>query len=183
MRTFFAAAFVAFALLVSYTAPAAAQGYTPPNQAEQREAMARLAPLIGRWSGPANVLSPQEMLVHQTEQVESAVDGLLLVIRGTGYDNPAHTGAPIFQALAVVSYNDARDIYEFRSYAQGHATTATGQFLEDDAFRWSIAPGGPVRIQYTFRFSGDSWNEIGEISYDNGQTWTRTIEMNLTRTP
>ncbi|HRK62801.1 MAG TPA: hypothetical protein PLN53_00300 [Terricaulis sp.] len=181
MRTLFAAAFAAFALLVAHGAPAAAQGYTPPNQAEQREAMARLAPLIGRWAGQANVLSPQEALVHQTELVEPAMDGLLLVIRGTGYATPAHTGAPVFEALAVISYDDARDIYEFRAYAHGHASTATGQFLEDGAFRWSIAPGGPVRIQYTIRFSGESWSEIGEMSYDNGQTWTRTIEMNLTR--
>lgn len=180
MRVLFAAAFAALALLAAPTL-AGAQGYQPPNVAEQREAMARLAPLIGRWSGEANVLSPSTHLVHQTEQVETALDGALLVVHGTGYDNPAHTGAPVFQALAVISYNDTRDSYEFRTYAMGHASTAIGEFLPDGAFRWSLRPGGPVRIQYTIRVEGDVWTEVGEMSYDDGQTWTRTIEMRLTR--
>lgn len=179
MRAVVLAAFAALALLAA--PPAQAQGYQPPNTAEQREAMARLAPLIGAWSGEANVRSPHAMLVHQTERVEAAVDGLLLITRGAGYDNAQHTGAPVFEALAVISYNDARDLYEFRTYAMGHAATATGQFLEDGAFRWSLAPGGPVRIQYTIRFDANAWSETGEISTDNGQTWTRTIDMRLTR--
>ncbi len=174
-------AIAALAALVLFTPAAAAQSYQPPNVAEQREAMARLAPLIGRWSGEANVLSPTAMRVHQSEHVEAALDGALLIVRGAGYDNAQHNGEPIFQALAVISYNDARDLYEFRTYAMGHAATATGQFLEDGAFRWSLAPGGPVRIQYTIRFGRDAWSEIGEMSTDNGQTWTRTIDMSLTR--
>jgi len=180
MRPLIAAAIAAF-LLLAAPQPAAAQSYVPPNQAEQREAMARLAPLAGRWAGEANLLSPRPMLVHQTELVEFALDGALLIVRGAGYDNPQHTGAPGFQALAVISYNDARDNYEFRSYAMGHASTAIGEFLEDGAFRWSLRPGGPVRIQYTIRVEGDVWTEVGEMSYDEGQTWTRTIEMRLTR--
>jgi hypothetical protein len=180
MRAFIAAAFAALALLATPTL-AAAQGYRAPDVAEQREAMARLAPLIGRWSGTANVLSPQEILVHQTEFVETAMDGALLIVRGTGYSTPDRTGDPIFQALAIISYDDARDIYEFRTYARGHANTATGRFIEDGVFRWSLEPGGPVRVQYTITFDSNTWREIGEMSYDGGQTWRRTIDMNLTR--
>ena len=144
--------------------------------------MARLEPMIGHWAGLAQVYSPSAMDVHQTELVEADLDGALLIVRGVGYDNPAHAGAPVWRALAVMSYDDQRRLYEFRTYARGHASTATGQFLENGAFRWSLAPGGPVRVRYTIRIDGDSWGEIGEMSYDNGQTWTRTIEMNLTRT-
>jgi hypothetical protein len=172
---------LAFALLLT-PAAALAQPYQP-NLAEQHAAMERLAPLVGSWQGEASVLSPQQMIVHQTEQVETALGGLLMIFRGTGYADAAHTGAPVFQALAVVSYDDARDIYEFRSYTRGYATTATGQFLEDGSFRWSITPGGPVRIQFTIVFDQASWREIGEMSYDGGQTWTRTIEMDLQRAP
>jgi hypothetical protein len=84
MRLFLAA----FAALTLLAAPSAdAQGYQPPNLAEQREAMARLAPLIGRWAGEAQVLSPHNVLVHQTEAVETALDGALWVVRGVGYAN------------------------------------------------------------------------------------------------
>jgi hypothetical protein len=172
----------AFAALTLLAAPSAdAQGYQPPNLAEQREAMARLAPLIGRWSGEAQVLSPHNVLVHQTEAVETALDGALLVVRGVGYANAEHAGAPVFQAMAVISYDVANNAYEFRSYANGHANTAIGEVLDDGAFRWSLRPGGPVRIQYTIRVDGDVWTEIGEMSRDDGQSWTRTIEMRLTR--
>jgi hypothetical protein len=173
------------AALALFVVPAAAfaQGYRPPDIAAQRAAMERLAPLLGRWQGEAQLQQPQSMTVYQTEQVELALDGVLMIVRGTGHADAARSGAPVFQALAVLSYDDQRRTYEFRSYARGYATTATGEFLEDGSFRWSINPGGPVRIRYTIAITGDRWREIGEMSYDNGTTWQQTIEMDLQRLP
>jgi hypothetical protein len=39
----------------------------------------------------------------------------------------------------------------------------------------------PVIVRYTITLDGDRWNEVGEMSRDNGATWSRTLEMNLTR--
>jgi hypothetical protein len=169
----------ACATATAQTPPA---GYQGPNLEEQRAAMDRLAPLVGRWQGEANVLAPHAMTVHQTELVERDLAGLLIVIHGTGYATADHAGEPVFQAIAVASYDDRRDIYEFRSYTRGYATTATGTFHEDGAFVWQI-DGGPVLTRFTIRFDDESWTEIGEMSRDRGATWTRTIEMNLTRAP
>lgn len=143
--------------------------------------MARLAPLLGRWLGEANVSAPHPMTVHQTEHVESALDGLLLVIRGVGYATPDRTGAPVFEAMAVASFDDRQGLYEFRSYTRGYATTATGMFLDDGSFRWSINAGGPVRMRYTIRFTDSTWRETGEMSTDGGATWRPTVDMNLRR--
>ena len=162
-------------------AQTATAAHRAPDIAAQHAAMQRLAPLLGEWEGEANLLGPRAMLVHQTERVEAAMDGLLLVIRGTGFATPERAGAPVFQALAVVSYDDRQGMYEFRSYAMGYATTATGEFMPDGAFRWSINPGGPVRIRYTIIFDQDSFRETGEMSRDAGSTWTPTIEMQLHR--
>jgi hypothetical protein len=145
--------------------------------------MARLAPLIGRWAGPANVTSPHPMTVHQTERVEADLDGLLLVVHGTGYANADHSGAPVFQAFAVISYDDRRGLYEFRSYSRGFATTATGVFLPDGAFRWTIDAGGPVRMRNTATFDQNTWRETSEMSNDGGATWRHMLEMNLRPTP
>lgn len=183
MRTLIIAAFAALALLAAGPSANAQGGHVPPNTNEQRQAMARLAPLVGDWTGEAHVSSPAQAIGYHVEQVESALDGLLIIFRGASYANPQHTGAPVFQALAVVSYNDASDTYEFRSYTRGYSSNATGEFLEDGSFRWSLSPGGQMRMRYTIRFDANSWREIGESSTDGGQTWTQTIDMTLTRTP
>lgn len=181
MRLLIAAGLAAFALLQA--APAEAQGYRAPDLAAQRAAIERLAPLVGVWQGVAEVASPNRATVHQTERVERAHDGLLILFNGAGYRTAARTGDPVFRAFGVLSYNDVHRVYELRSYALGHAVTARGEFLPDGAFRWSFAPGGPVQVRYTIWVNGTAWRETGEMSYDNGQTWTQTLEMNLTRVP
>lgn len=173
----------ALALLLAPAAAQAQPGYRPPDIAAQRTAMERLAPLVGRWEGEATLQHPQQMTVFQTEQVEFALDGAAILVRGSGHATAERTGAPVFQALGVLSYDDRRGAYEFRTYAMGHATTAAGEVLGDGQFRWSIEPGGPVRIRYTITVTGDTWREIGEMSYDNGATWRQTIDMTLRRLP
>lgn len=171
----------ALAALFLAAAPASAQPHRGPDIAAQRAAMERLAPLLGRWEGVANVTFPQPATVHQTELVETEFDGLLILVRGTGYASADHSGAPVFQAFGVISYNDMAGRYEFRTYANGYAATATGEFLDDGAFQWSIDAGGSVRMRFTIRFDATTWRETGEMSYDGGGAWTRTIELNLTR--
>jgi hypothetical protein len=170
----------ALALLLLPTS-ALAQQYRPPDLAAQRAAMDRLAGMAGEWEGMANVIVPNPITVYQHERIERDLDGLLLVIHGTGYATAERTGEPIFRAFGVISYDDARQVYEFRVYNAGRAATAEARFLEDGSLEWAMN-FAPVIIRYRIRLGADTWNEVGEMSYDNGQTWTRTIEMNLTRT-
>lgn len=155
--------------------------YRGPDLAAQRAAMARLGPLLGRWSGTADIAGPQAVVVHQTEVIETQLDGLLLVIRGAGFATPEHTGAPLFQAFAVISYDERRAVYDVRAYNNGHVSTAVGEFLADGAFRWTFSPGGPVQMRFTISFTQNEWRELGEISMDEGATWRQTIDMNLRR--
>jgi hypothetical protein len=122
------------------------------------------------------------MTVHQTEEVEHGLDGLVLIINGTGHATAERTGDPVFRAMAVISYNTSSNQYEVRAYThEGHATTATAAFLEDGSFRWGFAPGGPVQVRFTITFDRNTWREVGEMSRDNGATWTRTVDLNLRR--
>lgn len=180
--------FMATIALAAFWAPIAAaqqtqseaRAYQGPSLEQQREAMARLAPLIGTWSGLAQVQGQHATTVHQTESVAWDLDGLVLVIHGLGFASADHAGEPIFRALAVVSYDDQRGVYEFRAYNAGRATTAQAQFLEDGALRWSI-DGRAVQIRYTIHFDDNTWREVGEMSRDGGANWARTIEMDLRR--
>jgi hypothetical protein len=175
----FAAATVAAAM--TFTS-AAAQQYRGPDTVAQRAAMERLAPLAGRWQGEAQVIQPAQRTVHQTEQVERGLDGLVLIINGTGHATAERTGDPVFRAYAVISYDTRANQYEVRAYThEGHVTTATGVFLDDGSFRWSFAPGGPVQVRFTIAFDQTTWRELGEISMDNGATWRSTVDLNLRR--
>lgn len=177
----YAAAIVA-AIMLFTPDFAVAQQYRGPDTAAQRAAIERLAPLVGRWQGEAQVFQPTQTTVHQTEQVEHGLDGLVLIINGTGHATAQRTGNPVFRALAVISYNTLTNQYEVRAYThEGHATTASGLFLDDGSFRWSFAPGGPVQVRFTITFDQTTWRELGEISMDNGATWRRTVDLNLRR--
>lgn len=161
-------------------APQAAFAQHGPDLDAQRAAMARIAGMAGDWQGVADVQFPAPRTVYQTEHIVSDMNGLLLVIHGNGYDNQAHSGDPIFNAFGVISYDDARQIYEFRVYNDGRAATAEAHFLDNGSLQWSMN-FAPVLIRYTITLGANSWHQVGEMSRDNGATWTQTIDMNLTR--
>lgn len=174
-----AAAFVA-ALVLTPTAPASAQQHQGPDLAAQRAAMERIAGMAGDWQGEAAVTFPATRTVYQREHIERDMNGLLLVIHGNGYPTPERTGTAIFNAFGVISYDDTRQLYEFRVYNDGRAATATARFLDDGRLQWTM-DFSPVIVRYTITLGANTWNEIGEMSRDGGQTWSQTIEMNLTR--
>ncbi len=159
--------------------PAAAQAPRGPDLAAQHAAMDRLAALmLGDWEGEANVPGPTPRRVFQREHIERDMDGLLLVIHGHGFATAERTGAPIFNALGIISYDDARQIYEFRAYNDGRATTATARFLDNGAWQWTMN-FAPILIRYTISFGDGRWTEQGEMSRDNGATWMPTVTLNL----
>lgn len=181
MRTaILAAALITAAFALTPITPAQAQAHQGPNVEVQRAAMERLAGMVGDWRGEADVVFPAPRTVYQNEHIESDMNGLLLVIHGNGYATADRAGAPIFNAFGVISYDDARQLYEFRVYNDGRAATATARFLDDGRLQWTM-DFSPVIIRYTITLGANTWNEVGEMSRDNGATWARTIEMNLTR--
>lgn len=157
--------------------PAAHRG---PDLAAQRAAMDRLSFMLGEWRGEATVVFPTQRRVFQTERIERDLEGLLLVIHGNGYADATRSGEPIFRALGVISYDDSRGIYEFRVYNDGRAATAEARFLDDGRLQWTMN-FAPVHIRYTITSADGRWNEVGEMSRDDGATWSPTIEMNLVR--
>ena len=177
------------------SAPAATPG-AGPDIAAQRAAMARLDWMAGAWEGTGWTLSPDgtRWAFRQTEKVESRLNGAVLVIEGRGFaprtpqgpTEPTQAPRPeslVFNALAVISFDDAKAKYAFRSYAFGYANTFEAEFSPDGAFVWRIAPpNGPLMRYVITRPSPDEWLEVGERSIDAGRTWTQFFEMRLTRT-
>jgi hypothetical protein len=151
-----------------------------PNVAAQREAMKKLEFLVGKWSGDASVArGPGEpMKLIQTEDVQYKMDGLVLLIEGTGR-NP--DGQVAFRALATVSYDDAASTYHFRAYNGGRYLD-TELNVVPNGFAWGFT-SGPVKVSNTMRLSEKGeWVETTETTI--GATPPRkSVEMTLRRQP
>ena len=95
-------------------------------------------------SGDAVVMrGPGETVkVRQTEEVKYKLNGLLLLIEGTGR-NP-DTGDAVFNALATISYDDASGVYHFRAYNDGRYLD-TELKVPEKGFEWGYKAGPATR--------------------------------------
>jgi hypothetical protein len=137
-----------------------------PNVAAQREAMKKLAFLVGTWTGDATTMRPDQTIkVKQTEQVSYKLDELLLLIEGTGR-NP-DSGKVMFRALATVSYDDVAKAYHFRAHNDGSYLDAELK-VPENGFEWGYK-SGPAQIAFVMKLNdkGD-WVETGTSTMGNG---------------
>ena len=144
----------------------------------QGEAMKRLAFLVGTWTGDATtVRSNQKIKVKQTEEVSYKLDGLVLLIEGTGR-NP-ESGEIMFRALATVSYDDSAGVYRFRAYNDG-SYLDTELKVPDQGFEWGYK-AGPAQIAFVMKLndSGD-WVETGDATVGNSSA-QRFFDMTVRR--
>ena len=138
----------------------------------------KLIPMVGQWEGTGwYQQGPDKRYeISQTENVESKLNGTLLLMEGRGYVNDSLA----FNAMAFFSYNPHKKQYVIESHLMdGKATVATGFFKEDGSFQWGFEfPQGKIR--YNITFDENTWHETGEFSRD-GEKWYKTFEMNLTK--
>ena len=166
------------ALLLSVVLPVAAQQPFSPKVQAQREAMQKLAFLVGRWSGPVTITrGPGEPLhLTQTENVQFKLDGLVLLIEG---QSAGSDGKPQFQALATVAYDDASRAYRFRAYNEGRYLD-TELTVQPDGFSWGF-DAGPAKIQNKMHLSAKGeWQETTGVAFGSNPP-RRSVEMLLSR--
>ena len=87
--------------------------------------MGKLAFLVGKWEGEASLLrGPGEWVaLHQSEEAQYKLDGLILVIEGVG--RTKSDGHSVLQALGVISFDDQTATYRMRAFNDG-------RFLESE---------------------------------------------------
>jgi hypothetical protein len=170
-----------FPLLAAVCALAlGAQPTAQVNLAAQREGMKKLSFLAGKWSGDGVVVRGpgQQMKLHQTEDIQYKLDGLVMLIEGTGR-NPE--GQVVFRALATVSYDDAASKYRWRAYSEGRYLE-TELKVSADGFSWGF-DAGPVKVANIMNLTADGkWHEITEITAGNSPP-RKTLDMTLSKLP
>jgi hypothetical protein len=152
-------------------------GQQAPNLPAQREAMKKLAFLVGKWSGGATTSrGPNETVkVKQTEEVQFKLGGLVLLIEGTGR-NP-DTAEVMFNALATVSYDDTAKVYHFRAYNDGRYLD-TDLKVPENGFEWGYK-AGPADVRFVMRLNDKGeWVETGDVKIGDNPP-QRTFEMTL----
>ena len=131
-------------LALSFLLLTSALAQQAPDTAAQKEAMKKLSFLVGKWEGDASVVTMKGPIkVRQTEMVQYRLDGLVMLIEGTGRD-PVK-GNVIFNALATVSYDDAAKVYRFRSYNDGRYLDTELQ-VSPQGFGWGYQ-AGPANVR------------------------------------
>src|SRR5262249_44461105 len=163
---------------------AIAQGPSAPAStlAAQKEAMQKVAFLVGEWKGNGWMLMGPGRREEFTskETVESRLDGLVLIIEGVHESSdPAKKGAVVHHALAELSWDAKQGAYRFRSHlATGEESDFPGKVVEG-AFIWTFPAGPGGTMRYTIKPDAQGrWNEIGERSAD-GQSWSQVFGMTL----
>ncbi|MGH9604206.1 MAG: hypothetical protein ACRD3N_00765 [Terracidiphilus sp.] len=176
LRRFSFLRFLGAALLVSSTLALAAQQPPASGTEAQHAAMAKLAFLAGRWSGPVTIVrGPGEPLhLTQSEDVQYKLDGLVLLIEG---ESRAADGKVLFSALATVSYDDASHAYRFRAYHDGHYLD-TELSVRGKGFSWGFT-AGPAHIVNTMHLTDTGeWSETTEVKFGDHPP-VRSVDMLL----
>lgn len=152
-----------------------------PDPARHKEAMQKLAFLVGTWKGDGTVImGPGEPLrLEQTEEVQWKLDGLVLLVEGTGRNRA--TGKVEFNALATIAYDERTGTYRFRAYSSGNYLD-TELRVTPNGFEWDL-PAGPGKVRHVMKLTeSGEWFEVGDLEMPNAPA-RRTVELRVKRVP
>ena len=142
-----------------------AQPPRAPDLEAQRAALKKLDFLVGRWSGEARVLrgTDEPLQLIQTEEAQYKLDGLILIIEGTGKTKA--DGNVALQALGIVSYDDEAGTYRMRAYNDGRYLETDLTLSENGkGVTWGFALG-EIRTTSMLRINEKGeWTELTEIT-------------------
>jgi hypothetical protein len=172
------APFLLFTLIVS---PVLAQPVHAPNVEEQRAAMKHLSFLVGNWSGHARMQRAQgdALELAQTENAKYKLDGLVLLIEGTG--RTVSDSKAVLQALATISYDDEAKLYRMRAYNNGRYMETEVKLAESGkGLLWGFTFGQIKTSTILAINDKGEWTEDGEIAI-GAQPPRKFLELTVRR--
>lgn len=167
-----------------------AQGAPPAGDpraamlAEAQKAISAYAWLVGEWEGTATIYMNNggKMSLVQHETVTSAAFGTALIIQGRGTMDRNGTPQQVWDAAAIFAYNAPSKKFSFTSASGSGMAQMFAVEPRGDGFVWSFDESRGAKTRYVITRSSDGkWTEVGETSSDGGATWTKTIDLVLTK--
>lgn len=150
-----------------------------------KEKMGVFSGWVGRWQGEGSIqMGPGEPKKSSVdEQIESRLDGTLIVMEGIGKGLDAdNKGSVVHHAFGVLSFDQNSNQYKFKTYLKdGRNTDAWFNVTGENNFQWGFdVPNRKIRYTIVIDPSKKTWKETGEHSAD-GTGWMKFFEMNLTK--
>ena len=132
--------------------------------------MNKLQFLTGSWSGHTRVWrgADQWAALTQTEKATFKLDGLLLMIEGTGIDQAS--GKPSLQALGLISFDDASGLYRMRAFNDGRWLESTVELNES-------------RRELHWGFTLEQIKTSSTLRVDDSGSWTETHQITIGSQP
>ncbi len=158
----------------------------PPDfgGAVQVEKMKSLAFLVGEWKGTGFYLAGErKVIVECSERVESAAGGTCLLIVGKHYmKGPNDQKLLIHDSAAMIRYNPIDAKHRLTAQLANGLSNDFDVTPGDKGFVWGLESPARGSTRYTMKLTDKGeWFEIGERSADAGKTWTKFLEMTLTK--
>ena len=147
----------------------------------RKDKMKSVALWEGTWRGEGWMMlaDGQKHYFTQKEIVKSKFDGGVLMVEGFGKDK--ETGKAIHDALGFFTYDVIKQQYRFTAMTGSGYNTDVVPEVNADGFIWKLTNPRMGITKFTIKLSATEWIEIGEISRDDGKTWTSNFEMTLKR--
>lgn len=168
------------ALLVALAALNCSAVAQPPA-GNQKEAMKKLAFMIGTWKGKAEMLMAggEKHTADVTEVVESRLDGLALVVEGKGViKGEGGEELVVHHALGMILYDTTKQKYVMRSITQQGMTADSDIEVGDKSIVWGFK-AGPGNVRYTIKLDEKGrWIEVGEFAR-TGEPFQKFFSMEL----
>jgi hypothetical protein len=152
-----------------------------PDTEAQRAAMRKLSFLVGKWTGEVRIFRGvgESLELVQTEEAEFKLNGLVLVIEGTGRNRA--DGKAALQALGMISFDDESGTFHMRAYNDGRCLETEVKLAENGmGMTWGFTLG-EIKTTSVMRISelGD-WTELHEIAIGS-QPPRRLMEVRVGR--
>jgi len=151
---------------------------------EQAEQMKKLNFLVGDWKGAGKYIVPgREVDIESTERVEWGAGGTCLLVIGKHWmKGPNDQRLLIHDAAAMIRYDLPTKLFMMRAQLANGMGNEFDVEVQDKGFVWGIKTETAGSTRYTMKVTdAGEWNEVGERSTDGGKTWTKFMEMTLSK--
>lgn len=150
-----------------------------PDVAGQKSAMDKLRFLAGTWTGKAVITTGdgKQITIQQTEEVKYKLEGLLLLIEGTGRDDARKV---VFNAVAAVSFDQNSGTYRIRAWNGGNFIE-TEMKVADKTFEWGFRQGPLTMVDHMIVDEEGRWSEVSNAVLADGRK-VHSVKMLLSRT-
>jgi hypothetical protein len=150
--------------------------------------MSKLDFMVGVWEGEGSMrLGPGDPVAARVvERVQPKLGGTVLQVEGEG-----KTGSPgsadekiVHQALGLITFDPESKTHRMLAFKRDGKRVEVPIIIGEKSIEWGFDDPRAGKIRYRMRVDEKGrWLETGDMSRDEGKTWSPFFQMTLTKKP